>query len=177
MVPSNWMDAFSYSIGGVPDINAGAFSEGSVGQIYPNRGDVSYDHFDGKITATPEFSLEGDESTNSVSLAEIHLLDLNQSLNPEFDLLQRLYGSTGSSPSTALFNRMKNWRSTTGANFLGFTASYERQTKFFKETFNIFGSSGASLDVADSSGNKPLDFWGCTCSKIPEFITTFNAQI
>ena len=174
MVPSNWMDAFSYSVGGVPDINTDSGVQSGVGQIYPTRHDVSFDHFDGKITATPEFSIQGQESTNSVSLAEMSLVDITRTLDPDFDLLQRLYGATGSSPSTVLFNRFKDWRANTGGRFFGLTANYERQTKFFKETFNIFGSSGVSLDVADSSGNKPLDFWGCTCSKIPEFITTFN---
>ena len=149
MVPSNWMDAFSYSVGGVPDINQVGFQNIAAGQIYPRREDVSFDHFDGKITATPEFSLEGQESTNSISLAETSLLDFRESLNPDFDLLQRLFGPgpTGSSPSTALFNRMKDWRSNTGGRFIGGnSASYERQTKFFKQTFNIFGSSGESLD-------------------------------
>lgn len=179
MTPSNWMDPFSYSIGTIRNDNDGAFPDADgIGFIYPTRQAVSYEQFDGKITATLELSGVGSgvitESTNSVSLAELHLIDMKQSLNPDFDLLDNLYGPSGTIPNTEIYNRCKNYRTgSVGGRILGSTANYEKQSKFFKQTFNIFGPTGPTSGT-DINGNSPIDFWGCTCSRIPEFMSTFN---
>lgn len=113
--------------------------------------------------------------TNNYS--RIELMDLRKTLDPNYTPLDYLYGSTfGNNPNQFLYDEIKqitqNFNSVDLGAF-GIRPDYDLATTTFKSYYNIFGPTGPTSGI-DLNGNSPMDFWGCTCSRIPEFLKTFN---
>ena len=195
-VPANWMDPFTYTFpepanladGSNPvnktDTSASsalAFGGGAGG------GSRSFEHIPDPtlsgqrvFTGTPEDAYDGlaggEFPRISNSEARTSLIDMRQTLNPDFDILDNLYGTNGTFPNAKLHAAFTKQRIKEGniSNPLAPGSSYDTQAHATKQLYNVFGITGASLDVANSQGKKPLDFWGCTCANLPEMLYTFN---
>ena len=189
-VPANWMDAFAYSFPIPANLADGSapFQKGNVSTTTLafglGQGSRSFEHIPDPtlpgqrvLTGVPEdASSAGDSVRISNSEARTSLVDMRQTLNPDFDILDNLYGPNGTNPNAKLhaaytLQRIKEGNIT---NVFAPGSSYDTQAHGLKQLYNVFGITGASLDVANSNGKKPLDFWGCTCANLPEMLYTFN---
>ena len=194
-VPSNHHD--KYAIGFDLDLNYDGSSSSAALNAGPpqyeplpcdssiQRTRVAMEHLPGDVlSAFADLGCDDETTGEQIQVnllsnfyGRVELMDMRQTLNPEITLLDLVFGATGSNPNSHIYNSLRE--KTVSYNDIdmgqfGRRPNADLAVSQFKRIYNVFGSSGASLDVADANGNKPKDFWGCTCSQIPEFLRTFN---
>jgi hypothetical protein len=190
-VPSNWMDPFSYKLSSLSsvlsdslfskDVRQGisAFQFFALGggtrswELLPDPNDPNKTIRTGMPAADVQFiaPLSWSETRSS------SMIDLRKTFDPNFDVLDNIYGPSGFDPNPELYDLYQEARSLIISGFASPSldgTTFAPQTLSVKRNFNIFDSVQGPTSDTDANGNSPIDFWGCTCSRIPEFLTTFN---
>jgi hypothetical protein len=148
-VPSNWRNnKFAFTLT--------AFHNGSAAST-----NESYEILDGGYVTAYPLNRTIENNTNNPGQSQkshVSLIDVRDSLDQDLSLLDEIYGPDGTAPDPAVYDSI--------FSSSGFNVQLT-DTNNFKKKFNIYAT-------ADTFHEFDEKFWGCTCSQLPEFFSTYG---